>query len=378
MTADPIGGVFTYALDLARGVGSHGVHVVLATLGAPLTPAQRQQVRRLPNVTLEEGAFKLEWMPDPWEEVDAAGTWLLELADRHDVDLVHCNHLAHGALPFRRPVLTVVHSCVQSWWLAVRGQEAPAYYRRYRDQVGNSLRGSDAVVTLTYDMARLVRSLYGPIRDLSVIRNARAPVGPGAGHGSATAKEPFVFTAGRVWDMAKNVAAVVRAAPHLAWPVVVAGPERAPDRVTDADDEVAETDRSAVRFTGVLAPGAMQSYYRRAAIYALPARYEPFGLTVLEAAQSGCALVLGDIPTQRELWDCAAVFVPPNDDEAIAEAVQALIGDDARRTQLARAARRRAAMFPFDRFVNEYLLAWRTLHGGYDSLFDGVRLAPTG
>ncbi len=32
----------------------------------------------------------------------------------------------------------------------------------------------------------------------------------------------------------------------------------------------------------------------------LPARYEPFGLSVLEAALSGCALVLGDIPSLRE------------------------------------------------------------------------------
>ena len=39
------------------------------------------------------------------------------------------------------------------------------------------------------------------------------------------------------------------------------------------------------------------------------ALYEPFGLAVLEAAQAGCALVLSDIPTFRELWDGAALFV---------------------------------------------------------------------
>ena len=46
------------------------------------------------------------------------------------------------------------------------------------------------------------------------------------------------------------------------------------------------------------------------------ARYEPFGLAVLEAAQAGCALVLSDIPTFRELWNGAAQFVPPGDDAA--------------------------------------------------------------
>jgi glycosyltransferase involved in cell wall biosynthesis len=39
------------------------------------------------------------------------------------------------------------------------------------------------------------------------------------------------------------------------------------------------------------------------------ARYEPFGLAVLEAAQAGMALVLSNTPGFRELWDGAALFV---------------------------------------------------------------------
>ena len=43
------------------------------------------------------------------------------------------------------------------------------------------------------------------------------------------------------------------------------------------------------------------------------ARYEPFGLAVLEAAQAGMALVLSDTPGFRELWDDAAIFVAGED-----------------------------------------------------------------
>ncbi len=53
---------------------------------------------------------------------------------------------------------------------------------------------------------------------------------------------------------------------------------------------------------GRLGPEEMREQYARAAIFAHPARYEPFGLSVLEAALSGCALVLGDISSLRELW----------------------------------------------------------------------------
>jgi glycosyltransferase involved in cell wall biosynthesis len=54
----------------------------------------------------------------------------------------------------------------------------------------------------------------------------------------------------------------------------------------------------------------------RAAIFAHPALYEPFGLCVLEAARARCCLVLSDIPSLRELWDGAAVFIDPRNPDA--------------------------------------------------------------
>ena len=60
-------------------------------------------------------------------------------------------------------------------------------------------------------------------------------------------------------------------------------------------------------------------WLRRATIFALPARYEPFGLSALEAGLAGCALVLGDIP-MREVWHDAAMFVPPEQPAALENA----------------------------------------------------------
>ncbi len=69
----------------------------------------------------------------------------------------------------------------------------------------------------------------------------------------------------------------------------------------------------------------MAGWLGRASIFALPARYEPFGLLPLEAALSGCALVLGDIPSLREVWGDAAWFVPPDDRDALTAAIGSLI-----------------------------------------------------
>src|SRR5438270_10596672 len=83
----------------------------------------------------------------------------------------------------------------------------------------------------------------------------------------------------------------------------------------------------------------------RASIFALPARYEPFGLSALEAGLRGCALVLGDIASLREVWGDAAVFVTPSDDGALAAALDLLARDDAFRAGMGERARRRAARY---------------------------------
>src|SRR5688500_15990170 len=105
MTADTVGGVWTYALDLCRALAAHDVHVTLATMGAPIRPDQHAQLARLSNVTLRESSFKLEWMQEPWGDVARAGEWLLGLEHACRPDVVHLNGYAHGSLPWRSPAL---------------------------------------------------------------------------------------------------------------------------------------------------------------------------------------------------------------------------------------------------------------------------------
>jgi len=80
-------------------------------------------------------------------------------------------------------------------------------------------------------------------------------------------------------------------------------------------------------------------------VFASVSRYEPFGLAVLEAAQAACALVLSDIPTFRELWNGAAVFVPPEDPVALAGAFTTLLHDPAAVERQGALAQARAAGF---------------------------------
>ena len=92
-----------------------------------------------------------------------------------------------------------------------------------------------------------------------------------------------------------------------------------------------------------------------------PALYEPFGLSVLEAAHAGCALILSELPSLRENWSGAALFVPPSDDGAWCEALDRVISEPFLRQKLARSARERAGCFSSSRMAAAYIETYRQL-----------------
>lgn len=332
MTADTVGGVFTYALTLASELGRHGVSVHLATMGAEVRPEQRAAAAAIPRLVLHESTYALEWMDDPWEDVDRAGRWLLALERNVRPDIVHLNGYAHGALRFAAPTVVVAHSCVLSWWEAVYREPAPPRYDRYQGAVRAGLDGADAVVAISRAMRHALVRHYDVGRRPRVIHNGAFRAN------SNRTKEAFVLSCGRLWDRAKNVEALARVAPCLSWPVKVAGWGR---------------ELPGVEWFGWLGSQALGELMERAAIFALPARYEPFGLSVLEAGLRGCALVLGDIPSMREIWGNAALFV--EDDDSLVAAIESLARDPRLLAEFGDRARARARCYDAGRMAKAML-----------------------
>jgi glycosyltransferase involved in cell wall biosynthesis len=348
MTADPIGGVWSYMLELCAGLGSHGVEVLLATLGGKLSRPQQKQVVGLSNIVLQEGHFRLEWMPDPWLDLEEAGEWLLGLERKYRPDVIHLNHLVHGDLPWSAPRLAVGHSCVLSWWAAVHGGPPPGQWETYRKRVTRSLRAAQCVIAPTRAMLIELHRYYGPLRNCDVILNGRQP-----SRCRPADKEPLILSAGRLWDQAKNVEALAAVAAHVEWPIHVAGAQMGPAGNTAS--------LAGVRALGHLEPSELAQWYARAAIYALPARYEPFGLTALEAALCGCALVLGDIPSLHEVWGNAALYAAPDDHAGLRDRLNELTRDAAMRSEFAARAMARARRLSPQRLTNGYRAVYRRL-----------------
>jgi glycogen synthase len=329
MTADTVGGVWTYAIDLARALGHEGIEVALATMGNPPSSHQRSNAQTAATLGVFESSFRLPWMEEPWEDVRAAREWLLDLSSHIEPDIVHLNEPVYASSGFGVPTVAVGHSCVLSWWRAVWNSPAPPEWKRYRREMASGFSSADAVIAPSRPMLQELQRYYGAEHGF-VISNGRDGT-----HLAPEAKEEIVFAAGRVWDAAKNLMALDVVAQGLPWPVYVAGEQQQPH------GPIPPPARH-MKMLGNIAAGDVGRWLARASIYAFPARYEPFGLSVLEAALSGCALVLSDIPALREQWNGKAVFVGVEDPATLRLAIEALIHDPDLRQTLAMRARRHA------------------------------------
>ena len=355
MTCDAVGGVWQYATDLAAGLAGEGVEVALAVLGPlPRHPDLEPGSMSVPGAVpeIQAGSADRAWMPGQarhdgievfhpnlpldWlaagpEDVLAAARSIAALAAGHAADVVHLNSPALAAVPFPVPVIAAAHGCVGTWCAAL-GEEPGPDLAWHGELVGRGLRAADAVVAPSAAYAAAVQHRYGLAAAPQVVHNGRTTMGL-----PAVGPADHVLTAGRLWDRAKNTALLDAVAALIPVPLRAAGP------VIGPHGETAVTRH--LQLLGTLSEAALATEYARAPILVSAARFEPFGLAVLEAAQAGCPLVLSGIDTFRELWTGAALFVAADDPADYAAAIARIRGDAGLRAHLGEAARIRAARY---------------------------------
>jgi glycosyltransferase involved in cell wall biosynthesis len=344
MTLDAVGGVWRYALDLAAALHAEGIYCLL--VGSGPTPEERHWTEALrAHAELVWTGDPLDWLAKDEAELAPVTECLARIAADRRIDLVHLNLASQAAnFPVHLPVVVASHSCVATWWAAMRGGDLPPDWQWQVRRNRAGFDRADVVLVPSRSHGDALNSVYGPIENLTVVHNTTAPFA------AVEAKADMVLSSGRWWDEGKNGLVLDQAAARTSWPIVMPGALAGPNG-------------QCIRFKHAAAPGevpaaTMRAMMRRTAIFAAPSRYEPFGLAVLEAAASGAALVLSDIPTFRELWSEAAVFVSPNDSGAWADAINRLASDVPMRWSFAEKARNRAQLFSSRRQVNAVLEAY--------------------
>ncbi len=353
MTTDAVGGVWTYAMDLAAGAAETGTATTLVVLGPAPDAGQVAEARAVPGLTLLLPGLALDWMAASAAEVARAGAELGALVRQVSPDLVHLNHPTLAAsLDRGTPVVGVCHSCLASWWAAAGDGEMPEDFRWRVALLGEGYAACSLLIAPSRAFAAATQAAHGLRPD--VVHNGRRPPALAA-RAAPSRRTPQVALAGRLWDRAKNLATFDAAARLLDVPFQAAGPVAGPngERVSA---EVA-------RLVGPLPAGLMGGFLGAAPVYASPAIYEPFGLAVLEAAQAGCALVLSDIPSHRELWEGAALFAAPHSPEACAAAIAALLAEPERLDAQGAAAAARAGRYSCEAMVEGTRAVWRRALG---------------
>jgi glycosyltransferase involved in cell wall biosynthesis len=338
---------WSHSLELAACLGRCGLDVALATVGEPPSHGQLEETLRLPNLQVFPGRFATAWHDDGWDEVERAGEWLLHLEEHLEPDVIHLHAYPYGGLPFRAPRLLEGHDCPVCRSHALSGDVASLQWERYRKAVTGALREARMVVTPTAAGLNELAAIFGALPECRVIPAGRSPRRflPGT-------KDDLILSAGCFGDEARNLPALAEVARDLAWPVAVL--------MDEVSDDEARASRP-VRLVEGTSPDRVAAWYGRASVFALPCRYDPSGLSALEAALAGCALVLGDVPSLRETWEGAALFVTPGDPDDLRRALDLLIAEPKGLRGLAQRARTRALLLSPERRAAAFLEAYADL-----------------
>lgn len=330
MTIDAVGGLWRYAMDLARALKEAEVETLFAGFGPVPSRQQMQEATAIGSCLWLDAP--LDWMVEREERLDVIPDLLSELADEHAVDLLHLNLPSQAAgLVLDIPVVAVSHSCVVTWFEAVRGSRPPI---NWSWQAARNRRGfdcADIVVAPSRSHADALKRCYETLAAVETVYNCTSLMDRPA------TREDFLFGAGRWWDEGKNGALLDEVASITNRRVVMAGAAEGP-----AGQHLAIRH---AKHLGERSYSETMALMARAGIVVSPSLYEPFGLAVLEAARTGAALVLADIPIYRELWDGAALFADPRDPASFADAIERLMADGDMRIELGCLAQLRSRQF---------------------------------
>jgi glycogen synthase len=335
ITSDTVGGVWTYTQELVTGLVQGGHQITLLSFGRLPLPQQTSWMENLPGVDYRPTEYRLEWMEVTERDIEESRNYLALVAEEVKPDLLHLSQYCYGDLPLALPKIVVAHSDVISWWVAVHGKEPEAtpWIRRYRERVTSGLRAADMVVAPSRWMLDALSEHYVRPQQSQVIHNGRTP----GNFDAASEKQPFILSVGRLWDAAKQVALLYRR--DLPWPVRIVGWQEEPGK---PGKDTVPTDGRNLHLLPPQSQSELRELYAQACIYVAPSRYEPFGLSPLEAALSRCTLVMNDNPVFHELWGEAALYFKKDDADDLCRLLYELSRDQEMREAYAERAYTRA------------------------------------
>ncbi len=276
------------------------------------------------------------------------------------VDVIHSPNFI--APPARVPVIVSVHD--------LAFVHSPELCRPEAQQLIPLLRRAIARGAIVHTGSDVVAGEIRDFFDLPAERVARvySGIATHAADGNATSGhvlaggDRYVLAIGTI-EPRKNLPGLVRAFDRVAAEdsdvrLVIAG---ANGWGTDAVDAAvaASTFASRIRRLGYVSDRQHADLLAGASVLAYPSLYEGFGHPPFEAMAAGVPVVTTTAGSLPEVIGDAAYFVPPADDDALAEAIGRLLTDDVLRQDLVTRGRVRAQAFPWSTAIDGFVDLYR-------------------
>jgi glycosyltransferase involved in cell wall biosynthesis len=117
--------------------------------------------------------------------------------------------------------------------------------------------------------------------------------------------------------------------------------------------------RGQVQFTGYIPQGDLPIVYNLASLFVYPTIYEGFGLPPLEAMACGTPVVTSDVASLPEIVGEAGILVPPGDQQALSQALRAVLADPGLQSHLETQGPQQASQFTWERTARQTLQVYR-------------------
>jgi glycosyltransferase involved in cell wall biosynthesis len=166
----------------------------------------------------------------------------------------------------------------------------------------------------------------------------RAPIAAGSGGSSVALLSVAAVTAGKGHE---SLLRALAASSSRRWSLVCAGSvDRDPATAARVRRSIPELGlENHVVLAGELKDAELEEAYRRSDAFVLATRRETYGMAVAEAIAHGLPVVSTTVGAIPSIAGAGGLLVPPDDDSALAHAIERVVSDDTLRKRLARGAR---------------------------------------
>jgi glycosyltransferase involved in cell wall biosynthesis len=288
-------------------------------------------------------------------------------------DILHdVQSLGYGLLlmkRFRRPLVTTVHHPLTVDFQASLERDQNVKERYYTvvfyplAMQRRAIRRCDRVLTSSSETAREIESAFGVSPDrIRMVYNGLDADFFRPANGAFKRPNNLLFV-GNTDDPKKGIYYLFQALRLLPEKITLTVVDEGRPYKTYAPQLVQKLGLTArVNFSGKVSPEALRQLYTSAEAVILPSLYEGFGLPAAEAMACGIPVVATRVGALPEVVgnEGAGILVPPRDPQALAQAIQEVLGDEEHRKKMGEAGRRRVEeLFTWERVAERTVQVYR-------------------